>query len=84
VQLFLFKGTKEKMGGEHKKKVIRFVIEGTCVKFVDADPGIKGWWKRKGRLTPHIKGVRRAKGYEREMATGRWSMITIFYSSQQM
>jgi hypothetical protein len=42
------------------------------VKFADAEPEIKGWWKRKGRLTPHIKGVRRAKGYEREMTTSRW------------
>jgi hypothetical protein len=54
------------------------------VKFVDADLGGKGWWKRKGRLTPHIKGVRRAKGrYEQEMTTGHWRMITIFYSSQR-
>jgi hypothetical protein len=42
------------------------------VKFADAEPEIKGWWKRKGRLTPHIKGVRRAKRYEREVTTGRW------------
>lgn len=30
LQPFLFKGTKEKMGGEHKKKVIGFVFEGIC------------------------------------------------------
>jgi hypothetical protein len=30
VQSFLFKGTKKKMGGEHKKEVIRFVSEGIC------------------------------------------------------